>query len=568
MSATTETTGQPGPFGFAKMAGSSIAGRDAAAWVTDFLNAAYYRRAGRRARRRRPPLRLRRPDHLLVPRRTRRAGCASPTCRRSTARSAPSASARGGAALSREALERGAAKLIGDWFPAAYADDARRAWGIAFETVAERDAVRPVAPAGAGQARRADRGERAAGGAGLAHLRAGRDAVGRGRHRRADAARRPGRTTRARSAASRRCGPAGCAGQTFEIEVAANTRSALPVFTRGYVTITSLVTPDDPVALRDWFEALEDGMARYGKDEPPVLPEGAEPLVGFDLTTHRGHFMGSGHNRLTLYTHEGKAWVQGRRHVGPDAVAPRQGLPAARAARPSTRSGARRRPALSMLHQLARAICSMSDAVVIGAGPNGLAAAIRLAEAGRSVLLLEAADAPGGAVRTEELTLPGFQPRHVLLGLPGGGGLAGVRADAAGRRTGWSGCTRPRPTRTRCPAASAKLLYRGLDETAASLGGRDGEQLGAVRAPVPGQLRRRARDDAHRLPAARRPAEAARRRRPAAAAGLHADAARLAPSGSASACSTTAARRPGSTAPRCTATRRRTAPARGSRRST
>ena len=43
MSATTEI-GQPGPVGFAKMAGSSIAGPDAAAWVTDFLNAAYYRR--------------------------------------------------------------------------------------------------------------------------------------------------------------------------------------------------------------------------------------------------------------------------------------------------------------------------------------------------------------------------------------------------------------------------------------------------------------------------------------------------------------------------------------------
>jgi hypothetical protein len=104
--------------------------------------------------------------------------------------------------------------------------------------------------------------------------------------------------------------PGGLAGQTFEIEVVAGNDKALPVWTRGYVTITTLVTPDDPVALRGWFEALEDGLARYGKDEPRALPEGADPLVGFDLTTHRGHFMGSGHNRLMLYTHEGRAWVK------------------------------------------------------------------------------------------------------------------------------------------------------------------------------------------------------------------------------------------------------------------
>jgi phytoene dehydrogenase-like protein len=48
------------------------------------------------------------------------------------------------------------------------------------------------------------------------------------------------------------------------------------------------------------------------------------------------------------------------------------------------------------------------DAIVVGAGPNGLSAAITLAAAGRSTLLLEASDRPGGAVRTEELTLPGF----------------------------------------------------------------------------------------------------------------------------------------------------------------
>lgn len=48
------------------------------------------------------------------------------------------------------------------------------------------------------------------------------------------------------------------------------------------------------------------------------------------------------------------------------------------------------------------------DAVIVGSGPNGLAAAIVMAQAGRSVLIREARETPGGGAASAELTLPGF----------------------------------------------------------------------------------------------------------------------------------------------------------------
>ena len=121
------------------------------------------------------------------------------------------------------------------------------------------------------------------------------------------------------------------------------------------------------------------------------------------------------------------------------------------------------------------------DAVVVGAGPNGLAAAIVLARAGASVLVLEAADSIGGGTRSAELTLPGFvhdvcsaaHPMGVLSPffrqLPlARHGLEWIRPGAS--------VAHPLDDQ---PAA---MLWRSLDRTSAGLGG-DGAAYRRLVAP-------------------------------------------------------------------------------------
>jgi hypothetical protein len=203
----------------------------------------------------------------------------------------------------------GAGQLLGDWFPEAYGDDGLRAWGIAFPNADERASYDParrleLARLGELTPETAPPTEQVWHTYPAVEMPSVEAVVGALTRPETwpDYASEIGRFTPLREG--------GLLGQTFEIEVAAGTESGRPLFTRGYVTITRLVTPDDPDALASYVAELEDGLARYGDDEPPAVPEGGTAVVGFDLTTHAGHFMGAGHNRLILFEHEGRTWVR------------------------------------------------------------------------------------------------------------------------------------------------------------------------------------------------------------------------------------------------------------------
>ncbi|RRR98514.1 phytoene desaturase family protein [Glycomyces terrestris] len=108
------------------------------------------------------------------------------------------------------------------------------------------------------------------------------------------------------------------------------------------------------------------------------------------------------------------------------------------------------------------------DAVVIGAGPNGLVAANLLADAGWEVLVLEAEAEPGGAVRTAELAAPGFLADRCSAFYPLGAVspvIAGLGLDAYGVR--WRRA--PDVLAHVLPDGRAAVLSQDLERTAASV---------------------------------------------------------------------------------------------------
>ncbi len=116
----------------------------------------------------------------------------------------------------------------------------------------------------------------------------------------------------------------------------------------------------------------------------------------------------------------------------------------------------------------------MHDAIVVGSGPNGLAAAIALARAGRSVLVLEGRDTIGGGLRSEALTLPGFVHDTCSAIHPLGVASPFFRGVPLAEH-GVEWIDPPAPLAHPLDDGTAVVLERSLEETAGGLDGRDGD---------------------------------------------------------------------------------------------
>ena len=122
------------------------------------------------------------------------------------------------------------------------------------------------------------------------------------------------------------------------------------------------------------------------------------------------------------------------------------------------------------------------DAIVVGSGPNGLAAAIALAQAGRSVLVLEAAPAIGGGTRTAELTLPGF--RHDVCSAIHPLALASPFLRRLPLQQHGLEFVHPEiPLAHPLGNGTAAVLHRSVDDTAEGLGA-DGDAYRALMRPL------------------------------------------------------------------------------------
>jgi phytoene dehydrogenase-like protein len=108
-------------------------------------------------------------------------------------------------------------------------------------------------------------------------------------------------------------------------------------------------------------------------------------------------------------------------------------------------------------------------AVVVGSGPNGLAAGITLARAGHAVTLLEAAGSVGGGVRSAELTLPGFV-HDVCSAIYPFGRLSPFFKDVDLERHGLRWITPPLAIGHPLDDGTAVVLEKDLDATARGLG--------------------------------------------------------------------------------------------------
>jgi phytoene dehydrogenase-like protein len=109
------------------------------------------------------------------------------------------------------------------------------------------------------------------------------------------------------------------------------------------------------------------------------------------------------------------------------------------------------------------------DAVVIGAGPNGLVAAATLARRGWKVLVLEAQARPGGAVYSQELTLPGYLHDVGAAFFPFADHSPAFRhLDLAGAGLRWANA--PRESCHPAPDGTCATISRDVEQSAESFG--------------------------------------------------------------------------------------------------